>query len=107
MADIWVILEDVGGEALEGGVEVGDAVLCEEADEVESLEWVLARRGREDGGVVCVIGLELGEEAVKGGEVSCAYGVEGADFEDFAWGKVVSLFDLGMGTKLKAGAYGP
>ena len=73
MADKWVVLENFGREAFECGVKVGDAVLCEETDEIESLERVLTRRGWEDSGVVCVVGLELGEEAVKGGDVSRAY----------------------------------
>ena len=73
MADKRVILEDGGREALESGMKVGDAVLCEETDEVKSLKRVLARRGWEDSGVVCVVGLELGEEAVEGGDISCTY----------------------------------
>jgi hypothetical protein len=73
VADKLIVLENFGREALEGGVEVCDAVLREEADEVESLEGALARGRWEDGGVICIIGLELREEAVEGGNISCAY----------------------------------
>ena len=105
MADVLVVLENFRREALKGGMKVGDAVLCEETDEVESLERVLARRGWEDSSVVCVVGLKLGEEAVEGGDISCTYGMECADFEDFAWGRIgQSGQDR---TKWKSGAYGP
>ena len=73
VADILVVLENFRREALKGGMKVGNAVLCEEADEVESLERVLARRGWEDTTVVCVVGLKLGEEAVEGGDIPCTY----------------------------------
>ena len=78
--------EGVGwqGQRFECGVEVGDAVLREETDEVEPADGVFARRGREGAGVVVVERLQLGEVAVEGGDVACADRPDGADFEDFA-----------------------
>lgn len=51
MADVWVRHEGVGGQGqgLERGVEVGDAVLREQADEVQTADGELARGGRQDG----------------------------------------------------------
>lgn len=48
MTDEWVGCEGIGreGERFEGRVEIGDAVLCEEVDEVETSEGILARRRR-------------------------------------------------------------
>lgn len=45
MADIFIIMKNLGREAFESCVKVGNAVLREKTDEVETLERVLARRG--------------------------------------------------------------
>ena len=82
------------GQGLEGRVEVRDAVLREEPDEVEAADGELARGGREGAGVVVVEGLELGEVAVEGGDVSCPYTPERADFQYFACALVRSVFTV-------------
>ena len=83
-------------------MEVGDAVLCEEADEVQTTEGVFARRWREYGAeegvksrcgsyfgalwpiipVVVVKCEELREIAVERGDILRSYTPERADFED-------------------------
>ena len=45
MADIFIVMEDLGREAFESCVKVCNAVLREETDEVKTLERVLAWRG--------------------------------------------------------------
>ena len=59
MRDVWVRCQRVcwQGQGFKRRVEVSDAVLREEPDEVEPADRELARRGRELGGVVGVEGL--------------------------------------------------
>ena len=88
MCNERVLRQRVGRERdlLETRVEVCNAVLREEADEVEPDDRVLAWRGREQEPVVVVEGLQLREIPLEGGDVSRADGPECADFEDSAWG---------------------
>lgn len=70
-----------GRQTLKRRVEISDAVLSEETDEIESQYWVFAFRTWEGGCVVCVErGLELGEVAVKGGDIVCPYTMKCANF---------------------------
>lgn len=50
VGNVWIRRERVCGERkrLKRRVEVGDAVLCQQANEIESADRIFARRGRED-----------------------------------------------------------
>ena len=67
MCNVRVCGERVGGEGegLERGVEVGNAVLCEQADEVQAAEWELAGRRGEDGAVALRLVRIFGGKAVR------------------------------------------
>jgi hypothetical protein len=101
--DVRVLVQRVAAERerLERGVKVGDAVLGEQAGELQPADGVFAWGGREDGArggasaggwgqremdvrVVVVEGLELGKVAVEGGDVAASYAPVRADFEDGA-----------------------
>ena len=67
VCNVRVCGERVGGEGegLERGVEVGNAVLCEQADEVQAAEWELAGRRGEDGAVALRLVRIFGGKAVR------------------------------------------
>lgn len=72
MLDVWVH-KGRSRKAFEGSVEFGDAVLSQEAEEVESLERRFPWGGAEHTSIVCVESLKLGKVSVKGRDVLCPY----------------------------------
>ena len=66
MADVWVGCQGIGGkrERFKCGMEVGNTILSEESDEVESSDGKFSRRWWEDGAKIGIYYERLGKGQV-------------------------------------------
>lgn len=84
MANVRVCADLVGrkGERLERRMEVSDAVLREEADEVEAPDRIFPFRWGKDRTEVIIEGLKLREVSVEGGNILCTNACYCTDLKD-------------------------